>query len=143
VATDAASLLSQANVAGYQGYSASGYMLDLIKLALLQQILLASNPMAATDAKTLLAQANCYQCFAGNDFALRLIELALLQQIVGGVTTICIIGGVGPPTVPVPCNFSMYVQQPPVPRPGGQSVNFGFWLGDMSSGWFNMIPFGP
>jgi hypothetical protein len=31
----------------------------------------------ATDAQTLLTQANCYQCFASNPYSLALMELAL------------------------------------------------------------------
>ena len=86
----------------------------LLKLALLQQILLAQNPNAVTDPQTLLCQANCYACFASSPGTMALLELALLAQIAanpggggGGVTqliaganiTLIPAGGVGAVTI--------------------------------------------
>lgn len=89
-------------------YGSDRGLMELMKLALLQQILLAVNPNAVTDPQTLLAQANCYSCM-GNSAQWQLMELALLAQIAnngstvgggGGVTSI--IGGtnvtVSPPS---------------------------------------------
>lgn len=55
--------------------------MELIKIALLRQILLAQNPAAVTDPQTLLSQAQCYVCFANSSTYLALLELALLAQI--------------------------------------------------------------
>ena len=41
----------------------------------------------ATDAKTLLSQANCFACYAASSFDLRLIRLALLVGIVNGTSS--------------------------------------------------------
>jgi len=41
----------------------------------------------ATDAPTLLSQANCYACYAASSFDLRLMRLALLVGIVNGNTS--------------------------------------------------------
>ena len=84
MATDAQSLLAEA--ACFQCEAANAYSAQLIKLALLKQILLASNPMADTSPETLLAQAACFQCFAANPYMLQLMELALLVQLVKALT---------------------------------------------------------
>ncbi len=55
---------------------------ELAKLGLLKQILLASSPMADTSAQALLEAAKCYACLPPGYW--QLIELALLQQIVTG-----------------------------------------------------------
>ncbi len=57
-------------------------MWQLLKLGLLKQILLASDPMADTSATALLAAAKCYECLPPGMW--QLIELGLLQQIVDG-----------------------------------------------------------
>lgn len=54
--------------------------MELMKLALLRQILLAMNPNAAVDPQSLLQQAACYDC-NGNPGMWKLMELALLAQI--------------------------------------------------------------
>ena len=107
-----------------------------MKLSLLAQIAISQNPMAATDPQSLLTQAQCYQCF-GSGGLWTLMELALLAQIAnsGGSGAVCIIGGVGAPAGVPPCDFSAYVQQP--------GPNFGFWLGDLSTGWSEVIKQGP
>jgi len=73
VATDPQSLLGA--VQCYDCYLAQ---YNLLKLALLRQILLAQNPNAATDPQSLLNQAACYSCFSSQ---WALMELALLAQI--------------------------------------------------------------
>jgi hypothetical protein len=129
VATDPQSLLNAANC--YNCNTPGEW--QLMRLALLRQILLASNPMAATDPQSLLNQAACYNCYLSQ---WALLELSLLSQIAtasGGA--LCITGGTGAPTAAVPCQFALYVQQP--------GPNFGLWLGDLNSGWSNVIMQGP
>jgi hypothetical protein len=53
----------------------------LLKLGLLRQILLASNPMADTSPQALLSSANCYLCFGNSPAQLMAMELSLLAQI--------------------------------------------------------------
>lgn len=134
MATDAQSLLTAAEC--YQCYGASGYMLTLMKLGLLQQFVRAVNPMADTSPQALLSQAQCYDCNGGSLYSLQLMELALLAQIAaGGTAKVCILGGVGPPAIVVPCDFSAYIQTP--------GPNFGLWLGDLGTGWAEVITQGP
>jgi len=47
----------------------------------------------------------------------------------------CVIGGVGPPLMAVPCALSFYIQKP--------GPNFGFWIGDTDTGWGNLWQQGP
>lgn len=54
--------------------------MQLLKLSLLRQILLANNPVADTSVQTLLSQANCFTCIPPGMWSL--IELVLLTQIV-------------------------------------------------------------
>lgn len=81
-ATDSQTLLDAAKC--YQCFAANGYSVELMKLAILQQILLASNAAADVSPQGLLQQASCYQCYASNDYMLKLIELGLLAKIAGG-----------------------------------------------------------
>src|SRR5439155_22394095 len=76
---------------------------ELAKLGLLKQILLASSPMADTSAQALLEAAKCYACLPPGYW--QLLELALLQQIVtgggtggGGGGVLC--GAADPTTAP-------------------------------------------
>jgi hypothetical protein len=64
-----------------------------------------------------------------------LISLACQILNAGGSAKVCILGGVGAPAIAVPCAFSAYVQQP--------GPNFGLWLGDLSTGWSNVVAQGP
>lgn len=82
MATDPQTLLDAAKC--YACYSNDPYSLGLMELALLQQTVLALNPMADTSAATLLAQANCYACYGSNPYMLNLMKLALLAQLAGG-----------------------------------------------------------
>jgi len=59
---------------------------QLLKLGLLKQILLATNPVADTSANALLEAAKCYVCMPPGIW--QLLELGLLKQIADG-------GGVG------------------------------------------------
>lgn len=99
MATDAQSLLSAANC--YLCYGGGKGTLDLIKLGLLRQILLANNSMADTSPQALLAAANCYACYAPSPGLMKLLELGLLAQIVnaGGASGL---SGNGPPTITYP-----------------------------------------
>jgi len=75
MATDAPTLLASSNC--YNNFSAQ---FGLLKLGLLQQIVLALNPMADTTPQTLLSSSNCYNCYGPGTWPL--LELALLQLIV-------------------------------------------------------------
>jgi hypothetical protein len=85
MATDAQSLLAQA--ACYECFTANPYMAQLAQLALLRQIVLNQNAMAAVDAQSLLDQSKCYSCYASNPYMLKLMELALLAQVVANGST--------------------------------------------------------
>lgn len=109
--TDPASLLSSAGC-----YNCFGPLTttQLMRLALLRDIVLAGNPNAMTDPQSLMSQANCFSCFSNASMG-DLMELALLAQIVqngstgggGGVTsiiagtnvTISPVGGTGAVTI--------------------------------------------
>ena len=53
---------------------------ELMKIALLAQLLKGTNPVADTTPTTLMAQAKCYACVPPNQR--QLLELALLMQLV-------------------------------------------------------------
>jgi hypothetical protein len=53
---------------------------ELMKVALLAQLLKGQNPVADTTAQTLMNQAKCYACVPANQRPL--LELALLAQLV-------------------------------------------------------------
>lgn len=80
MATDAQTLLAEAKC--FECYAANPYMLSLIELALLRQMLLATNASATVDPQGLLALAKCYECYGPNQYTLNLMKLALLQQLV-------------------------------------------------------------
>jgi hypothetical protein len=99
MATDAQTLLTEAQC--YECNGANDYSLLLMKLALLRQILLASNPVADTTPQALLADASCFSCYASTPYMLQLMELALLAQIVdagggGGGGSLVTLGVVNP-----------------------------------------------
>ena len=75
MATDAQTLMSL--VSCYTCETPGNW--QLLKLALLKQILLASNPMADTSAQGLMNQATCYSCVTPGLWPL--LELGLLAQI--------------------------------------------------------------
>ena len=83
MATDAQSLLSAANTAGYDSFGNGAGEAMLLELALLQIIANALNASAATDAQSLFASANVagYNSFGNGRGEAKLIELALLQNI--------------------------------------------------------------
>lgn len=133
MAVDAQTLLTEAQC--YECFASNGYMLNLMKLSLLRQILLAQNPMADTTPQALLAAANCYTCYAGNDYALKLMELALLAQIVGGGSGTGgagLVGVVDPEGVVVASPGTSYYN----------TVLFKFWYklsGVGNTGWFQVV----
>ena len=75
MATDANTLLSDTKC--YECLSPG--LWQLLKLGLLKQILLTSDPMADTSTNALLEAAKCYECLSPGMW--QLIELGLLQQI--------------------------------------------------------------
>lgn len=79
MATDPQSLLAQANC--FQCHAPNSYTLQLMKLSLLAQNLLALDPTADVTPQGLLDQAKCFACFSGNPYALQLIELVLIKRI--------------------------------------------------------------
>lgn len=78
MATDANTLLDE--VRCYECLAPGQW--QLLKLALLKQILLATDPMADTSVNTLLEAVKCYTCLSPGIWML--LELALLQQIANG-----------------------------------------------------------
>lgn len=97
--------------------------------------LLADIAGVSLDPKTLVANASCLCGIPDANKIDVMISLLCAISNSGGTAKVCILGGVGPPVVPVPCNFSAYVQQP--------GPNFGLWLGDLSTGWANVLAQGP
>lgn len=96
VATDPQSLAN--SVACYECGGDAGRQM-LLMLALLRQIVLNANPVAAVDPQSLMNQANCYLCYGGPG-TWQLFMLALLAQIAqtgtgggGGGTGTQVIGG--------------------------------------------------
>ena len=79
MATDAASLIAQSSC--FTCFGTPGEI-ELMKIALLAQLVKGQNPMADTSPQTLLDQAKCYLCY-GNAGMWQLMELALLAQLVG------------------------------------------------------------
>lgn len=88
----------------------------------------------STDPSILMQNAKCVCIPPGRQMDV-LINLACAIVNGGGTAKVCILGGVGAPAMPVPCDFSAYVQQP--------GPNFGLWLGDLSTGWSNVLAQGP
>jgi hypothetical protein len=88
-----------------------------------------------TDPKTLAGLAACFCGLPGNVKMDILLYLGCQILNSGGTAQVCILGGVGPPAMAVPCNFSAYVQQP--------GPNFGLWLGDLVTGWAQVVTQGP
>jgi hypothetical protein len=88
-----------------------------------------------TDANSLLASANCLCGIPDGRKLDVLIAVACVIANSGGTAKVCILGGVGPPLMAVPCNFAAYVQQP--------GPNFGLWLGDLATGWAQVVTQGP
>lgn len=109
--------------------------LEIIKTALLCELLLQANPMATCDVNKLLQSG---RCFAGRlPGEIPIIQTQLLCEILqaGGGGSTCLQCGVGPPTDPPPCPCSLYFSQPP---------NSGLWSGDSNTGlWDEIIAPGP
>lgn len=126
-ATDQATLLASANIACYNNLGMQDQ--QLIKLALLQIISNALNPMAATDQASLLSDPNiaCYRSVGSYP----LLELALLQIIANGIgnggsgTQLVFSGSVATPAGPPnnPALPSIYYQDPA----DGDGTNVWIW----------------
>ncbi len=97
--------------------------------------LFASIAEVNADPQTLANLSKCYVCIPPGNKLDILIYLACQIVNEGGATKACIIGGVGPPAIAVPCNFSAYVEQP--------GPNYGLWLGDIVNGWSQVLVQGP
>ena len=82
MATDAQTLLEEAKC--YQCNALDGYSLQLIRIGLWREILLAQNPSADVSPEGLLAASKCYACYGADPFMLRLFKLGLMIQIAGG-----------------------------------------------------------
>lgn len=80
MATDPQSLFTQGKCYACFG-PLSGY--EIMKLSLLAQISLQTNPANAVDPQSLVSQGKCFPCF-GNVSMGKLMELALLAQIAAG-----------------------------------------------------------
>lgn len=98
-------------------YGDNPYMLQLMKLALLNQI--ATGVSLPTDPQSLLTQASCFACFGDNLYMLQLMELALLNQIAGGGSGVSnfggVTGGTGAPTSTPSSAYAIYIQTDSAP----------------------------
>lgn len=97
--------------------------------------LLADIAEVSLDPKTLVANASCLCGIPDGNKIDIMISLLCAISNSGGTAKVCILGGVGPPAMAVPCNFSAYVEQP--------GPDFGLWLGDLATGWSKVITQGP
>ena len=95
--------------------------------------LFATIGAVTTDPETLANLSKCFVCIPPGKKMDVLLYLAC--QLANESAKVCILGGTGPPAVAVPCDFSAYVEQP--------GPNFGLWLGDLSTGWSEVIAQGP
>ncbi len=86
-----------------------------------------------TDPEVLLGLSKCFTCIPPGKKLDVLLYLAC--QLANEAAKVCILGGVGPPMMDVPCDFSAYIEQP--------GPNFGLWLGDLSTGWAKVDTQGP
>lgn len=118
------SSLSQA-AGGFQGLP-QGAKLDILIYLFCRLTSVSCDPNALSAAAS---------CFCGLGMSQKWDVLLYLACQIANSGEVCITGGVGAPTIPVPCNFSAYVEQP--------GPNFGFWLGDMANGWQQVITQGP
>lgn len=131
-AIDPASLLSSAGC-----YNCFGPLTttQLMRLALLRDIVLAGNPNAMTDPQSLMTQANCFSCFSNASMG-DLMELALLAQIVQNGST----GGGGGGSGFVSGLFTLSQVQWVVPHgllavPSNVQVVLHCTSNDAASGW--------
>ena len=115
MATDPQTLLNEARC--YECNTSGNYDLELIKIALLRQILLAANPTAMTDPQTLLNSARCYECYGANGYMLQLMELALLSQIATSSSSSAgaVSCGTGAPSAAPAGGCGVYIQTDSVP----------------------------
>lgn len=97
--------------------------------------LFATIAQVTTNPSQLMQLAKCMCIQPGRQMDVLIYLACQIVNNGGGSGAVCIIGGVGPPAVAVPCDFSAYVQQP--------GPNFGLWLGDTSTGWAQVLSQGP
>ena len=83
----------------------------------------------------LMELSKCFVCVPPGRKLDVLNYLACQILNAGGTAKVCILGGVGAPAMAVPFDFSAYVEQP--------GPNFGLWLGDLATGWANVVAQGP
>ncbi len=126
----AISCLANDLVQGATRYSGipDGKKLDVLIWLFVQIAEVSTNP------NDLMQAAKCVCIPPGMQMNV-LISLACQILNAGGTAKVCILGGVGAPNMAVPCNFSAYVEQP--------GPNYGIWLGDLVTGWAQVIVQGP
>lgn len=107
-----------------------------IELALLCNIWQTINPMAVCDINSLLHDARCFLCLNQSQSTALIIQLLCEINATGGSGTTCLLSGIGPPAIAVPCPFSLYRE--------GPGPNWGLWIGDQGTGtWEAAIAQGP
>jgi hypothetical protein len=112
---------------GFSGLS-DGNKLNILIWLFTQIAEVSSSP------QELMQEAKCVCIPPGMQMNV-LISLACQILNAGGTAKVCILGGVGPPGIAVPCTFSAYVEQP--------GPNYGLWLGDLVTGWAQVVVQGP
>jgi hypothetical protein len=80
-ATAPQTLLTGANC--FECYGASA--VQMMRLAILSNILTTLNPMAETDPQSLITYGKCFECYGAS--IVNMMELALLDQISANVST--------------------------------------------------------
>lgn len=110
--------------------------LEIVKTALLCELLMQANPMATCNVNDLLQAGRCFANRLPGEIPI--IQTQLLCEILnagGGGGATCLLCGVGPPTIAPPCPCSLYYSLPP---------NSGLWSGDSTTGlWDEIIAPGP
>lgn len=112
--------------------------LDTIRVELLTQILLASNPVANVSPSALLEAGKCFTCLTPKD--LKVIEVQLLSEILtggggGGSGNVCLVVQTGPPVAPCMFDFGLsYDNNSASPTAG----NFWFWSSP-DNAWIKFI----
>lgn len=125
---------SLAAVAEANSYIGIASLSQMLRLAMLSNIVKIQNPMANTSAQSLIAQASCYLCLGIT--AAEAMELVLLSMIAGGAApaTTCMSSGNGPPAGNPGCTVAIYFDESAPP-------NLGFWA--WTGTWNQVIGAGP
>lgn len=118
---DLKSLLASANAFASLPWG----MLEVVKTALLCNILKANNPMAACDVQSLLRDAGCFACL--QPFQMQLVQTQLLCEILnaGGGSDTCLVCQSGPPVLPATCECSLSYDSNPA-----SATFMSFWAWD-------------